>query len=254
MQKWATALGKNFDPKGDDGFCAWLKDNKQLSVEKLEELNKTFSIEQLRKEYADWLEKELEILVQHNQKINQEEINQLTSSPLTDDSQEALEKVKELELKNQELQEKLNELQAKDNSYQKLREKIEQEEKELEELKNSYLTKSGNYDKEKLKKSLEKFLETQTEIVRTNSSFAASQKMEIKKKLTEKTLITIEELDNLCQLQKEITQLELKLQSDTNQKEKQLTQIINFSGGQNLLGGKNESIIQYSTIQEIPSK
>ena len=134
--------------------------------------------------------------------------------------------------------------------------KIEQKEKELEELKNSYLTKSGNYDDEKLKRHLEKLLKSQSEIIQLNSEFAIEQREEIKGKLVKKTLITIEELGNLCQLKAEITQLKLEIQKNLNQIINNWNgTIINETGSYNNLGGNISEINHYSEARmEMPPK
>ncbi|CAG8496329.1 11155_t:CDS:2 [Cetraspora pellucida] len=86
--------------------------------------------------------------------------------------------------------------------------KIKQKKEELERLKNSLLAKVGNYDKEKLQKKLAKLLEFQVDMTIHNASSAFKEGEEIKDKLTKKTLIFKSDLDNVCHLQGEITQLE----------------------------------------------
>lgn len=72
VQKWATVLGNEFDPKNDAGFCAWLRDNKQLIVEKIKGLSQIYNIKLLRGEYVDRLLKETKLLEEHNKNLVQE--------------------------------------------------------------------------------------------------------------------------------------------------------------------------------------
>lgn len=74
VQRWAIALGNSFNPKEDAGFCAWLRDDKKLTVESKELLVHIISnVEQLRKEYVEQLEQETDILDKHNQQLSPEE-------------------------------------------------------------------------------------------------------------------------------------------------------------------------------------
>ncbi|RHZ35876.1 SH3 domain-containing protein [endosymbiont GvMRE of Glomus versiforme] len=66
-QKWSIALGDDFSPQIDAGFCAWLRDVKQLMVDKVKRRSYPCNnVGQLRKEYLQQLEKETEILDRYN--------------------------------------------------------------------------------------------------------------------------------------------------------------------------------------------
>ncbi|CAG8754126.1 11463_t:CDS:2 [Gigaspora margarita] len=54
-QEWARVLENNFNPEYDAGFCAWLRDNKQLTAEKTLH-NNDVNIEQLKSEYHHQLQ------------------------------------------------------------------------------------------------------------------------------------------------------------------------------------------------------
>ncbi|CAG8687906.1 21210_t:CDS:2 [Racocetra persica] len=58
---------------GDDIFLNSVTDDKKLTVEKIKELIQVYSIEQLRKDYANQLEKETSIFDKHNQQLDQAE-------------------------------------------------------------------------------------------------------------------------------------------------------------------------------------
>lgn len=73
VQKWAVALGKDFNPNNDVGFCIWLRDDEKLTVEKIQELDYPRNIEQLKKEYLGQLEKEVEIFDKHSKQLSQGE-------------------------------------------------------------------------------------------------------------------------------------------------------------------------------------
>ena len=62
VNKWALALANSFNPEWDAGFCAWLRDDKNLTVENKESLIQLVNIDQLRKQYAYLLEKETDVL------------------------------------------------------------------------------------------------------------------------------------------------------------------------------------------------
>jgi len=123
----------------------------------------------------------------------------------------------------------VNELQKEDDNYQALIKTKSRKEKELEELKNNYLEKTGNYDKEKLQEKLTELLELQIDITVVNASSAAKGKEKVIKRLIGKTLLSAYDLNNLCQKQTEIIHLESQLNQlqETNaQKTKHLTQIV----------------------------
>ena len=73
VRKWATILGNDFNPEYDVSFCAWLRDDKKLTVEKIKELSHIFDIEQLKQEYIDRLEKETNLLEKHSKQLSSEE-------------------------------------------------------------------------------------------------------------------------------------------------------------------------------------
>jgi hypothetical protein len=140
-----------------------------------------------------------------------------TNPLLSNEAKEILKKVRES-------QEKLDSFEQ---FYQVTKTKIEQKENELEGEKNSFQEKVGNYNKQKLQEKLTKLLNFQKDITDRNAPSAVDEKEEIIKKLVDKTSITENELINLCQLQKEITELEIQLQITNRHKSKQITQIIN---------------------------
>ena len=66
IQKWVIALGDEFKPEIDADFCAWLRDAKKLTIDKVKRRSHPCaSIEQLRQEYAVYLEKEIGMLDEH---------------------------------------------------------------------------------------------------------------------------------------------------------------------------------------------
>ena len=75
-------MGKSFDPKVDAGFCAWLRDDKHLTVEKIRELDHPVSIEQLRREYAQQLKEEVEIIDKYSRELSESGLRQIGVSPL----------------------------------------------------------------------------------------------------------------------------------------------------------------------------
>ncbi|CAH1756323.1 10668_t:CDS:2 [Entrophospora sp. SA101] len=119
-------------------------------------------------------------------------------------------KVRELTEENQDLQTQLEESKKLLDNLNKSREDTEKEikdkKKELQKLKEECLEKRGNYSIKKLQEQLERLLEAQME----SSSYANKHKEEIKKKLIKKTSLIIEEIDDLCQAQEELIQLEMK--------------------------------------------
>ena len=69
-QKWVTALGDEFKPEIDADFCAWLRDTKKLTVDKVKRRSHPCtSIEQLRQEYAVYLGKEIGVLDKHKRQL-----------------------------------------------------------------------------------------------------------------------------------------------------------------------------------------
>jgi len=71
VQKWAIALGNSFKPT-DVGFCAWLRDDKKLTVEKIRELDYPRDIEQLKEEYCSKVREEVSILSKYGEQLDQE--------------------------------------------------------------------------------------------------------------------------------------------------------------------------------------
>ena len=61
-------------------------------------------------------------------------------------------------------------------------------------------------------KKLGELLDAQNEITLSNDDFASKMKESIKEDLLEETNLSVEELNEICFLQDEITQLKLKLQ------------------------------------------
>jgi len=63
-------LGDEFKPEIDADFCAWLRDTKKLTVDKVKRRSQPCtSIEQLRQEYAVYLGKEIGVLDKHKQQL-----------------------------------------------------------------------------------------------------------------------------------------------------------------------------------------
>ena len=143
----------------------------------------------------------------------------------TDELKKGLEKkLFDLKKVNQELEEKTAPLK-------KIEKNIARQEKELENLKNNCLEKAGDYDKEKLQEKLEKLLKAQKD----GGSYASEHKEKIKSKLLEKTLLSAETLNNLCQKQAEITKLKLELEKKFSQQEEQIDQIVGRVNPQELI-------------------
>jgi len=122
---------------------------------------------------------------------------------------------------------------------------LEQKEKELEELTTSCLEKSKSY--KKVENKLSEFLECQAEIVINNSEYASKRKSEIREKLRQKGKLTIEELDNLCQLQKETTQLKLELQ-------KKLDKVVNNYYSQGFIVSGDHVNLSGAIVKDIEMK
>ncbi|CAG8471095.1 14266_t:CDS:2, partial [Cetraspora pellucida] len=69
-----TALGSEFKPEIDADFCAWLRDVKQLTVDKVKRRSYPCnSVEQLRQEYLQQLQKETELLDKHKRQLSKSE-------------------------------------------------------------------------------------------------------------------------------------------------------------------------------------
>lgn len=115
-----------------------------------------------------------------------------------------------------------------------------------------------------MEEKLEMLLEVQKDITLYNSSSALKQKEKIMKKLLNEKTLTIEEIEKLCQLQKEITELEIESENIKNSSNK-ITNIINnqginqgiyaggnvnISGGNFIIGGATE----HQALIEVPSE
>ena len=179
----------------------------------------------IEKRYKE-LKRNLVSLVQEKEKeIKTQELNQLVTSDL----------IAQLSNKQKKLKTKLKFFE---DVYEITLFRIKKEEQELEELKIAYLAKSGNYDKSKLQSKLTKILSFQRDMT-TNGEISSIvlEIKDLKKKVIEKTLITREQLDNLCQLQSEITNSRLKFQKDFNQEEREIQKMINI----------NQSIVHFES-------
>lgn len=77
---------------------------------------------------------------------------------------------------------------------------------ELEQLKNSLQTKleRENYE------DLDDLLEAQMEFAKSNNSYAEKQLKKIKKKLIEKSNLTEQEIENICEIKSELAKLEIE--------------------------------------------
>ncbi|RHZ36505.1 GTPase [endosymbiont GvMRE of Glomus versiforme] len=67
-QNWAAAL-IDFNPQIDADFCAWLRDKKQLTAERIKRASYPQNIERWRQEYAVYLGKEIGVLDKHKQQL-----------------------------------------------------------------------------------------------------------------------------------------------------------------------------------------
>jgi GTP-binding protein EngB required for normal cell division len=72
---WAAAL-IDFDPQIDADFCIWLRNVKELTVERIKRLNHPYQVKQLRSEYVSYLKGETDVLDKHNRELSQKEENQ----------------------------------------------------------------------------------------------------------------------------------------------------------------------------------
>ncbi|CAG8820985.1 41254_t:CDS:1, partial [Gigaspora margarita] len=172
-----------------------------------ETLNSLLKKEQIETE-------EIEILERKTKEISLvEESNNIATSDLFKKIKEDKNNLSKLKKANQKLEKQLTFFEQ---IYQVTNSRIKQKEKELEELKNNYLTKVGNYGKEKLQGKFTKLLKFQIDITTSNAPSAIDGKEEIIKKLVGKTSITKDELEQICSLQEQVTQLKLKTQKEFN--------------------------------------
>jgi|SRR6185369_1457235 len=146
------------------------------------------------------------------------------------------------------LKEKLNNLQTKNNSLQNLQTKKSQKEKELEGLKNAIIKDTVDLTQ------ITELLKNQEASIEENNQ-ESLKKLEITKRTILRLNITNEDkINQLCQLQTEITNLEIQLQNsqaNVKQKSKELTEntekivqmiTYNFSGSfSNFTGGVGNS-------------
>jgi hypothetical protein len=178
---------------------------------KVKELAQEITMEQ---KYNDF-KKVLKLVLQKSDEL--EAIITTNQLVISEEMKEVLTKIKELKHKSQE----------KDSAYQVLARKKFNKEKELTELKQIIITNNQLEEDD-----LEDVLEAQAEFVRTKDSKRLDRTERKLVKLISKT-----EINQLCQLQIEITQLELELNKNVEQSTRQLTQIINNIGSVNVQQG-----------------
>ena len=111
-------------------------------------------------------------------------------------------------------------MQKEDNNYQSLIKTKSQKEQKLEELKNSIINDTVDLSQ------ITELLKNQEEVLIKESKEESSKRLEI----TKRTILRLKtigesEINQLCQLQSEITTLELKLQENHKQQTKQIKQI-----------------------------
>jgi chromosome segregation ATPase len=186
------------------------------------------------------LKEALKSLLEKSQNLSKE-IAKITAdkSLISEETSELLKKLKT----------KLDNLQNKDNEHQELETKKAQREEELNNLKLAIIA-----NKPRTEKYLERLLKAQQE---NNTDLVDNCKEVLRSKE-----IKTDEITKLCQLQSEITNLELQLNQNleqNKQKTQEITTIINhitnnyganingtvnISGGQTILGGHNQGITQ----------
>jgi GTPase SAR1 family protein len=129
IEKWAIALGDNFKPKEDAGFCAWLRDNRGLVAEKVKELDYPRDIEELRKQYAQQLEKETEMLDKHKKIIEipdkHKKDNMKNQEITTRNDNLAIGKIKELENPDKHKKDNMKNVLIKRKGYTQLEQEKE---------------------------------------------------------------------------------------------------------------------------------
>lgn len=168
-----------------------------------------------------------------------------------------------LEKLSQEHKERL--LRENEELAEKLRfyDPLQAKEKELEKLKTKYLAKS---DYEEREERLDEILRVQTRIVINNDEYFHGEKARIREILIRKAKLTSQEIDAICQSQKEITQLQI----DINTQGKRLNQAeinqinnyisVNVQQGDAVIGNQisgnqqNDEIEAMEAKIEIPSK
>ena len=212
-------------------------DNFQKKYQKLKEkLKFLLEKEQIKTE-------ELSLLEEKSKEINLvEEENNITTTDLLKKIKEDKNDLFNLKKTNQKLKKQLSSFEQ---LYFAKKQELEQKEKELEELTTSCLEKSKSY--KKVENKLSEFLECQAEIVINNSEYASKRKSEIREKLRQKGKLTIEELDNLCQLQKEITQLKLELQ-------KKLDKVVNNYYNQGFVVSGDHADLSGAIVKDVEMK
>lgn len=152
------------------------------------------------------LKKTLHSLASEEQ-LKSKEIAVLKTKDLTD----ALSgKISDQEINLSELQKTKKELEKQlayfEQLYQAKKEKIALKNKELEKMKSTVKDKLNNEEW----KVLKKLLEVQDDFIQSNSNLVLKKLEKNKNKLSNK--LTSEEIEGFCQLQTEITQLELEIQ------------------------------------------
>lgn len=206
-----------------------LKEDQPVTIDSQVDFEKKY--QKLKENFNSLLKKEkikTEEIEELERKTNEissaekKEQNDISTSDLYKKIKEEKNNLFNLKKTNRELNKKLT-------SFEQFRfakkEEIKQKEKELEKLKKEYAKKTKfsfiikSYNEKKIEEKIGKILEFQRDIVHCNNSLdsLSNGKEEIKNKLVQKTRLLVEELDKICQLQTEITQLELEIQKNFNQ-------------------------------------
>jgi hypothetical protein len=158
----------------------------------------------------------------------------------------------------------LDSVREKTNEYQKFEEEKIKKEQELSKFKD-FIYANKELDTVDLSQIIE--LLKKQELLTKNKNEESAKELEISKRKTKRlNKISDEEINQLCQLQSEITQIELQLNKKLEQSTKQLTKVVNnitnnygtifknsnleINGGQNLLGGDNKIISQKRTKRD----
>jgi hypothetical protein len=204
------------------------------------EAKKTTQEVSMEKKYQDF-KKAVDLII--NKSTELEKIIDSGQLVISEDLKEKLTKIQELKAK----------AQNKNGVYQKIKQQKAQKEQELNILKSSIFSKYKELDKG----DLEDILIDQDNAIKDNNEKNNEKLQRAKKRLAKD--IDKEEVDQLCQLQSEITQLELQLNQNLENSTKELTQIINhitnnygtnitgtvnISGGQTIMGGQNQGVNQ----------
>ncbi|KLL03602.1 MAG: hypothetical protein MRECE_12c015 [Mycoplasmataceae bacterium CE_OT135] len=189
--------------------------NEQLT--KAKELAKEITMKQ---KYNDFKEA-LKFVLEKSEEL--ETIITTSQLVISEEMKEELTKIKELKHKSQE----------KDSIYQELARKKSAKEQELADLKKTIIANNKITGEDDLGE-IKEMLKAQIEFIKNNDLERLNLS---KKRLVKMKIINEAEINSLCQLQTEITNLELELNNNIDQSTRQLTQIINNIGNINVTQG-----------------